>query len=49
MTEEQIERIVERRMDSLDRQLMNGQLSQADYDILVQELDAWASRQRLDP
>jgi hypothetical protein len=49
MTEEQIERVVERRMDSLDRQLMNGQLSQADYDILVQELDAWASRQRLDP
>lgn len=45
MTEEQIERRVESRMDALDRKLMRGELTQTDYDKAVSELDAWASEQ----
>jgi hypothetical protein len=45
MTEEQIERQVEIRMDRLDRQLMNGGLSQNSYDMAVEDLDKWASVQ----
>jgi hypothetical protein len=42
MTEEQIERRVERVMDALDAQLMSGSLTQADYDCNVRDLNAWA-------
>ena len=45
MTEDQIERAVERRMDALDRHLMSGELSQAKYDLAVCELDEWAEEQ----
>lgn len=38
MSEEQIERLAERKMDQLDAQLMNGKLSQAEYDAAVKEL-----------
>ena len=53
LSEEQIERQVEWRMDSLDRQLMDGSLSQSDYDLAVKRLDAWsegryAARRRWD-
>jgi hypothetical protein len=41
MTEEQIERIAERKMDQLDAKLMNGKLSQAEYDAAVKELSRW--------
>jgi hypothetical protein len=41
MTEEQIERIAERKMDQLDAKLLNGKLSQAEYDAAVKELDRW--------
>ena len=37
-----VERIVERKMDWLDYKLMNNQLSQEKYDKEVQELNAWA-------
>lgn len=45
MTEDQIERRVESRMNSLDRQLMSGSLSQKDYEREVKALDQWAADQ----
>jgi hypothetical protein len=42
MTEDQIERRVERMMDALDAQLMSGALTQGEYDSNVRDLDAWA-------
>jgi hypothetical protein len=45
MTEDQIERRVERVMDALDARLMDGRLSRADYDREVIILDKWASQQ----
>jgi hypothetical protein len=42
MTEDQIERRVERMMDALDAQLMNGALTQREYDSNVRDLNAWA-------
>jgi hypothetical protein len=41
MTEEQIERIAERKMDRLDARLMSGELSQAQYDAEVKALNQW--------
>ena len=40
MTEDQIERIIERKMDGLDRLLMKGKLTQAEYDREVAALNA---------
>jgi len=45
MTEEQIERQVERMTDAADRLLMTGKLDQQAYDIRVKEIDAWAKAQ----
>lgn len=45
MTEEQIERIAERDMDRLDRQLMASSISQAEYDAEVKAIDAWTKEQ----
>lgn len=45
MTEEQIERKVERAMNALDARLMSGSLTQADYDHEVMILDKWAQQQ----
>jgi hypothetical protein len=45
MTEEQIERSVERRVDSADRALMNGHLSQAEYDAHMADINRWADAQ----
>ena len=45
MTEEEIERRVERSMDMIDRKLMAGTMSQAEYDQAVKDLNAWAERQ----
>lgn len=42
MSEEQIERIAEQRMDALDRRLLAGELTQVDYDLEVKRLDQWA-------
>lgn len=43
MTEDQIERTVERQMDRLDRQLMAGTINQTDYDRCVEVIDEWAT------
>lgn len=42
MTEDQIERIVERQMDKLDQQLTKGMLTNEEYEDEVRELDNWA-------
>lgn len=44
MTEDQIERVVERSTNKADRRLMAGIMSQADYDAEMAELSAWADR-----
>jgi hypothetical protein len=43
LTENQIERRVERAMDSLDARLMANNLSQVEYDREVSILDKWAT------
>lgn len=45
MTIDQIERRAEARMDALDRRLMKGLLTQAEYDREVQALDRDTERQ----
>jgi hypothetical protein len=45
MTVDQIERAVEIRTDALDRRLMSGQLSQAEYDAKMKALGQWAERE----
>jgi hypothetical protein len=49
MTEEQIERAVERSMDALDRRFMEARsgFTQAAYDAQVKAIDNWAREQRL--
>lgn len=41
MTEEQIERRAEWRMDALDRELIAGRMDQSEYDLAVKRLDVW--------
>lgn len=45
LTEDQIETIAERRMDSLDKKLMKHQISQHEYDREVLILDKWTAQQ----
>lgn len=45
MSEEQLELSVERITDRLDARLMAGQLSQADYDQTMRDLNHWANTQ----
>lgn len=42
MTEDQIERRVERMFDALDARLMRGDLTQAAYDAEAAKVSAWA-------
>lgn len=45
LTETQIELIVERQIDKLDKQLMQGKITQEEYDREVLIVDKWASQQ----
>lgn len=45
LTEDQIEHVVEQEMNRLDKRLMNGTLSQVDYERAVHDLDEWANTQ----
>lgn len=45
MTEYQIERQVQYKFDNLDARLMNGKLSQAEYDLLAKKINAWADKE----
>ena len=42
LTEDQIERAVEREMNMLDRLLMSNAMTQKQYDQEVKDLDYWA-------
>jgi hypothetical protein len=42
MTEYEIERTAERRMDAVDMLLMKGSISQDTYDAAVKDIDDWA-------
>ena len=42
MTEEQIERVVSRKIDNLDARFMNSPMTQAEYDAAMKAIDAWA-------
>ena len=44
LTEDQIERRVERLMDHLDRVFLAGLIDQQSYDAGVKDLDDWADR-----
>jgi hypothetical protein len=45
MTEDQIERAVERQMNALDRAFMGGDMDREAYDAEVKALDDWAEDQ----
>lgn len=45
MTEDQIERRIEARVDLLDSLLMSGRLTQAEYDEEIKRLNDWAEEQ----
>lgn len=45
LTEEQIETRIERTIDGLDRRLMAGRLSQAEYDREMAAINAWGEEQ----
>lgn len=45
MSEDQIERRVEREMNVLDRAFMRGDITQLAYDEMVDELCQWANRE----
>lgn len=46
MTEDMIERVIEREMNRLDKELLSGSITQEEYDCEVAELDKW-SREEL--
>ena len=45
MSEDQIERAVERRVDAIDARFMRGEMTQAEYNAAMREVDAWADAQ----
>jgi hypothetical protein len=45
MTEKEIERAVERRMNMLDRHLLLGNINQAQYEQLIMDLDNWSKEE----
>ena len=45
LSEEMIERVVERRTDSIDKKFMNGKSTKAEYEADCAAIAAWADRQ----
>jgi hypothetical protein len=45
LTEDQVERAIERQVDAADRAFMAGRISQVDYDKLIRDIDAWGKEQ----
>lgn len=43
-TEERLEFVIERLMDTADRAFLAGKATRAEYDAWVKALDAWASK-----
>lgn len=46
ITEEEIERAVERQINAADRALLRGTIPQNVYDQLIKDIDTWAKEQR---
>jgi hypothetical protein len=46
MTEDQIERAVEAKMDRLDRIYLNSPMTEAQYQAEIRRIDQWAAQQR---
>lgn len=44
-TEDQIERMVERKFDALDRRFMKGEISQAEYNERSADIADWAAKE----
>lgn len=45
MSEEEIERSVESKMNALDRKFMNTAMTQAEYDAEVRKINEWAENE----
>lgn len=45
LSENQIETLVERQIDKLDKNLLSGALTQSEYDHEIMIVDKWASQQ----
>lgn len=45
MTEEQIERSVERKINALDARFMTTNMPQAEYDAAIKQIHEWADRE----
>lgn len=45
LTEDQIERVVEKRTDTMDSEFMDGRMTREDYDANCKALSAWADRE----
>ncbi len=45
LTEEQIERRVERMIDGIDHVYLTTSMARAEYDALIRAVDAWAERE----
>jgi ATP-dependent Clp protease ATP-binding subunit ClpA len=45
LTEDEIERIVEKHIEALDHRLMNNDMTQQEYEQAVIIVDKWASQQ----
>jgi hypothetical protein len=45
MTEKEIEREAERRMDTLDRHLLAGVITQLQYELSVHDLEKWSKEE----
>lgn len=45
LTEDEIEYIVEKRIDELDRKLLNDDIIESEYDQAIIDIERWASQQ----
>lgn len=45
MSESQVEILVERKIDRLDQAFLNGKITSAEYDTMIEEIYEWAEKQ----
>ena len=48
MNEDQIEKIVEQKIDRLDKLLLSGVISQEEYELEIKYLDQWSNKIRFE-
>ena len=46
MTEDQIERVIEKNIDKLDKALMRGKITEDEYDREIIRLERWGEQQQ---